>query len=108
MGTGKQYRARIEVESSSETGEGGERVIHLTIRGEKKLFDATGILEERGAVLPLTARIERAVKDEIVTSLREVDEFFKLVRSRSSRKRNQNPAITESTGNSKSNGTQPA
>jgi hypothetical protein len=100
MGSGKQYRSRVEVSTSSEMDSEGARVIKAVIRGERKLFDATALLEEKGGLMPLQARIERAIKDEVVASLREVDEFFRLVRSKAPRPKKRRSA-SDSSGESR-------
>jgi hypothetical protein len=82
MAKGKSYRSRISTEITKELSADGERVYVAKISGDRKLFDATALLEEKGAVEALELRIERAIKDEIVRALRELDEFFNLVRRR--------------------------
>jgi hypothetical protein len=82
MSKGKSYRSRITVEIQKELTSDGDRVYLARISGDKKLFDATALLEEKGAVEALEERIKRAIKDEIVSAMRELDEFFSLVRSR--------------------------
>lgn len=82
MAKGKSYRSRISTEITKELSADGERVYVAKISGDRKLFDATALLEEKGAVEALELRIERAIKDEIVRALRELDEFFNLVSRR--------------------------
>lgn len=87
MSNAKQYRSQIEVSMSQTTDADGARVFSAVVRGEKKLFDGTALLEERGGVPSLEARIERAIREEVVAALLDVDEFFKLVRSNSLRQK---------------------
>jgi len=76
-----RYRESISIEMSSDTDEEGARVIKAKVSGDRKLFSAVTLLEERGAVTSMEERIKEAIEKEVIESLRDVDAFFKLIKS---------------------------